>query len=39
MYDNMVQTIQIYVNEILSKDYRDYKDTKIFLNCMYLLIN
>lgn len=25
----MVQIIQIYVNEIFSKDYRDYKDTKL----------
>lgn len=37
----MVQTIQIHVNEILSKDYRGCKDTKCFLIavCIYLLIN
>lgn len=41
MYDSMVQTIQIHVNEILSKNYRGCEATKSFLIaiCIYLLIN
>lgn len=35
----MVQTIQVYANEIFSKDYRGCKNTEFLIYYMYVFIN